>query len=503
MKQVNIILNEEASGKKVDERLFGSFVEHMGRVVYDGIYDPEHKESNEKGFRKDVMELSKDLGLSVIRYPGGNFVSGYNWEDGVGPKEERPTRLDLAWQATETNEFGTNEFMDWLKTINAEAMMAVNLGTRGVSAARDLIEYCNHPSGTYWSDLRKKHGYSEPHNIKLWCLGNEMDGPWQLGAKTATEYGRLAEETAKAMKLVDPSIELVVCGSSLSNMPTYPEWDLTVLDHTFDHVDYLALHQYYIKEDYISTAEYLANSIDFDRYIHTAIATIDYIKAKKRSNKTINISMDEWNVINHRTLRPLKVDNWPKVGVRGETIYTLENSLLVGSMLITMLKYADRVKIACQSLLANVSGFIMTEENGGIAWRQAAYYPMQHTAVFGKGEVLPIEVDSPTYTTERFEQVPYIDCVLVNNEETNTCTIFAVNKSEQEDFKLTSNLNRFKDYEIIEHVVLEHEDKDAVNVAEYPDNVSPHSNGDAKLNENVLQATLPKMSWNVIRFKKI
>ena len=173
-----------------DRRLFGSFVEHMGRCVYGGIYEPGHPSADSRGLRRDVLELTRELGVSVVRYPGGNFVSGYRWEDGVGPVGDRPRRLDLAWKTIETNAFGLDEFMTWAAEAGVEPMMAVNLGTRGRPGGLDLLEYANHPGGTELSDLRRKHGAEDPYGVRLWCLGNEMDGPWQVGHKTADEYGR-------------------------------------------------------------------------------------------------------------------------------------------------------------------------------------------------------------------------------------------------------------------------------------------------------------------------
>jgi len=291
MKKAKLIFDKEMKVSEVDKRIFGSFIEHLGRAVYGGIYEPGHPQADEKGFRKDVLELVKELQVPIVRYPGGNFVSGYNWEDGVGPVESRPKRLELAWGTIEPNYVGTNEFADWAKRAGAEVMMAVNLGTRGIDAARNLVEYCNHPEGSYYSELRKSHGYKEPHKIKVWCLGNEMDGPWQIGHKTADEYGRLALETAKVMKWVDNSIELVVCGSSSRYMKTFAEWEATVLDHTYDHVDYISLHTYYGNRDN-NLPNFLARSLDMDMFIKSVIATCDYVKAKKRSKKTINLSFD-------------------------------------------------------------------------------------------------------------------------------------------------------------------------------------------------------------------
>ena len=294
-RRAKMVLDKEFQIAPIDKRIYGSFIEHLGRAVYEGIYQPGHPAADENGFRKDVVELVKELDVPIIRYPGGNFVSNFYWEDSVGPVEERPHRLELAWRSLEKNEIGLNEFSKWAKQVNSEVMMAVNLGTRGISDACNLLEYCNHPSGTKYSDLRRKHGVKEPHNIKVWCLGNEMDGPWQIGHKTMEEYGRLAEETAKAMRLIDPTIELVSCGSSNREMPTFPDWEAVTLSHTYDYVDYISMHQYYGNRDNDSN-DFLAQSDDMDDFIRTIIATCDYVKAKKRSKKTMNLSFDEWNV---------------------------------------------------------------------------------------------------------------------------------------------------------------------------------------------------------------
>ncbi|MCL1829959.1 MAG: alpha-N-arabinofuranosidase, partial [Oscillospiraceae bacterium] len=278
---------------KIDNRLYGSFVEHLGRCVYGGIYEPGHPTSDENGFRGDVAAVTAELGIQTVRYPGGNFVSGYRWEDGIGPRSERPTRLDIAWRTTEDNSFGLNEFVSWCKTVNADPMMAINLGTRGVEAALDLLEYCNHPSGSRLSDLRISHGFKKPHNIKMWCLGNEMDGPWQMGAKTATEYGRAAAEAAKVMKWTDRSIELVVCGSSHRHMRTFGAWETEVLEHTYNDVDYISLHNYY-ENRADDTPSFLSKNIEMDDFIKTVVSACDYVKGKKRSRKTIHLSFDEW-----------------------------------------------------------------------------------------------------------------------------------------------------------------------------------------------------------------
>ena len=361
-----VILEKDYRISEIDDRLYGAFVEHLGRAIYGGVYEPGHPTADSDCFREDVAELVRELNVPIVRYPGGNFVSGYNWEDGVGPREKRPRRLELAWRTVETNEVGVNEFAQWAKKVNTEVMMAINLGSRGIDAARNLVEYCNHPSGSYYSDLRRSHGFEEPHKFKVWCLGNEMDGPWQIGAKTAYEYGRTALEAAKVMRWVDPSLELVICGSSGSGMPTFAEWEATVLDLTYEHVDYLSLHTYYGNRD-DDTPNFLARSLDMDRFIHSVIAICDYIKAKKRSKKTINLSFDEWNVWYHSNEADRWIDPWSIAPPQLEDIYTMEDALLVGSMLMSLMRRADRVKIGCLAQLINVIAPIMTEKR---AWRR-------------------------------------------------------------------------------------------------------------------------------------
>ncbi|MDN4617131.1 alpha-N-arabinofuranosidase [Paenibacillus sp. PsM32] len=484
---------------EIDKRIYGSFIEHLGRAVYGGIYDPSHASADESGFRNDVKQLIQELQVPIIRYPGGNFVSGYNWEDGVGPVASRPKRLELAWKTVEPNEVGTNEFMKWAKEAGSEVMMAVNLGTRGIDAARNLIEYCNHPGNSYYSDLRKQHGASDPYNIKTWCLGNEMDGPWQIGHKTADEYGRLALETAKAMRQVDSSIELVACGSSNTGMPTFPEWEATTLDHTYEAVDYISLHQYYGNPTN-NTADYLARSMDMDHFIHTVISTCDYIKAKKRSKKTMNLSFDEWNVWYHSNEADSKMDPWSIAPPQLEDVYNFEDALLVGSMLLTFLRHADRVKMACLAQLVNVIAPIMTED-GGRVWKQTIFYPYMHTSTFGRGVSLKPVVDSPKYDASDYTDVPYLDSAVVYDEENEYLTIFALNRHLSESLDLNCDVRSFEGYQIEEHIVLENDDLKAVNTAD-EEKVAPHRGGQSQLDDGMLTARLAKASWNVIRLRK-
>lgn len=500
LQKAKMTLEQELRIGEVDERLFGSFVEHLGRAVYGGIYEPGHPAADAQGFREDVMELVRELRVPLIRYPGGNFVSGYRWEDGVGPAGDRPARLELAWRSIESNRVGTNEFVDWSKQVGAEVMMAVNLGTRGIDAARNLLEYCNHPGGTYWSDLRRQHGYADPHGIKIWCLGNEMDGPWQIGQKTAAEYGRLAAETAKAMKWVDPQIELVACGSSFRAMPTYAEWEATVLDLAYDQVDYLSLHTYYGNLDN-DTPNYLARSLDMDSFIQEVVAICDYVKAKKRSKKAIHLSFDEWNVWFHSNEADGRNAPWQTAPSLLEDVYTFEDALLVGCMLITLLRHADRVKIACLAQLVNAIAPIMTE-TGGAAWRQTIFYPFMHVSNFGRGIALKPILSSPRYDSKDFTDVPYLEAAAVHHAEREELTIFAVNKRLEDDLLLESQVRSFEGYEVIEHLVMTHEDPKARNTSADPFAVVPRRGGDAGCDGGILTARLPKLSWNVIRLRR-
>ena len=481
----------------IDKRIYGSFIEHLGRAVYGGIYEPGHPSADENGFRTDVIELVKKLNVPLVRYPGGNFVSGYNWEDGVGPVDLRPKRLDLAWGTTEPNTFGTNEFMQWCKKANAECMMAVNLGTRGADAARNLVEYCNHKGGSAWSDLRISHGVKEPHNIKLWCLGNEMDGRWQMGAKTATEYGRLALEASKMMKWTDDRIETVLCGSSSRNSPTFGSWEAESLDIAYDSIDYVSLHQYY-ENRADDTPSFLAKTLELDEFIYSVICICDYVKAKKRSKKTINLSFDEWNVWYHSDNAPY--ERWSFSPPRLEDIYNFEDALLIGSMLITLLRHCDRIKIACLAQLVNVIAPIFTQTGGGI-FEQTIFYPFMHLSNYGRGAALLPLIDCPKYDCREFTDVPYLEAIATHDEENGEMAIFCVNKSLDEAAVLDVNLMDFAGYQPVEFISMDGYDKRAENYFNAV-KVVPHNNELPMLDGTTLTAELKPFSWNVIRLKK-
>jgi len=495
MKKAKMIVSKVFKFTKISELLFSSFIEHMGNVVYGGIYEPEHLKSDENGFRKDVLEIAQQLNLTAIRYPGGNFVSSYKWEDSVGPKKTRPLRLDLAWHGIEPNAFGLNEFMLWTKKLGVDPIMAINLGTRGVDAARNLIEYCNFPQGSYFSELRRSHGFKEPHKIKIWCLGNELDGKWQIGQKSANEYGLLAREAAKAMKLIDPEIKLVAVGSSMRSLSSFAQWDKTVLMNTYNYIDYISLHSYIMKKD-DDTSTYLAKSLDMDKQIKEIIATCDYVKARKRSNKIIYLSFDEWNVA--------KLDNdnyipWKTGCPIDRILFSMEDALVFGSMLLTLLKNSDRVKIACQALLVNTQPLIVAQE-GGNAWRNTIFYPFLHVSKFGRGEVLINLLNSPKYTNKEYGDVPIIDSVAVFNEEKKEINIFAINRST-EDVLLEIDIKDFKKIHLKEHILLRHENINATNTSEKPLNVFPKKCDYTKIEDNFTECLIKGYSWNVIRFE--
>ena len=500
MKKASLILDKDFAIGQVDPRMYGSFIEHLGRAVYGGIYEPGHPTADENGFRRDVIEKVRELNIPIVRYPGGNFVSGFNWEDSIGPRGERPRRLDLAWGTTETNEVGLHEFVEWARKANTQVMYAVNLGTRGPDAARNVVEYANHRGGSYWSDLRAKNGAKEPFNIKLWCLGNEMDGPWQMGHKTAYEYGRAANEAAKLMKWVDPSIEVVACGSAAHDMPTYGAWEYEMLNECYENVDYVSLHRYYGNPPG-DTPGFLARSMDLDAFIKEVVAICDAVGGRKHAKKKLNLSFDEWNVwyhSNEQDKEVMKADKWGRALPLLEDVYNFEDALLAGAILITFLKNADRVKVACLAQLVNVIAPIMTRNGGGV-WAQTIFYPMMLASTYGRGTALRPLVSSPVYDCKDFEGVPLVDAAATLGED-GSLTVFAINRGMDEDIELSMDLRAFGSLKAAEHIVLHHDDVKAVNTEANPDNVKPAPGAPAAVDGGRASVILPALSWNVLKF---
>ncbi|HWU47016.1 MAG TPA: alpha-N-arabinofuranosidase [Humibacter sp.] len=484
----------------VNPRLFGSFVEHLGRCVYDGLYEPGHPSADAEGFRTDVIDLVKELGVSTIRYPGGNFVSGFRWEDSVGPREDRPRRLDLAWHSTETNEIGLHEFSSWLEKIESELMLAVNLGTRSTLEALDLLDYTNIASGSTLSDRRISNGRTDAFGVKMWCLGNEMDGPWQLGHRSADDYGKLAAQTAKAMRQLDPSVELVVCGSSSAHMPTFGEWERVVLTHTYDDVDYISCHAYY-EEKNGDLASFLASAVDMDHFIESVVATADHVKAVKGSDKTINISFDEWNVWYierfHGVDKIEGIDNWPVAPRLLEDAYSVADAVVFGNLLISLLKHADRVTSASLAQLVNVIAPIMTEP-GGAAWRQTTFFPFALTSRLAKGSALDVRLTGDTHQTEVYGEVNTVDAVATHDETTGRTSVFLVNRSQTEDAAITIDLAALGGVSVIEAQTLTDSDVNAKNTLEDTERVGLAANTTAVASNGSVTITLPPVSWTAL-----
>lgn len=499
MQTVHVALNPRLQVSPVSKHLFGSFVEHLGRSVYTGIFEPTHETADAAGMRTDVIELVKELGVTVVRYPGGNFVSGYRWEDGVGPVESRPTRLDLAWHSTEPNTFGLDEYMRWAESAGVETIMAVNLGTRGIAEALDILEYCNVRGGTTLSDARRSNGSDSPYGITLWCLGNEMDGPWQVGARSAQEYGTLASRTAKAMRMLDTDLKLVVCGSSGSQMPTFGSWERTVLEETYDDVDYISAHAYYAETDG-DLGSFLASAVNMDYFIDSVVAICDEIGAKKNSDKKILISFDEWNVWyqDRAPSVPPSGDDWPVGPALLEDRYNVADAVVVGSLLISLLRHADRVQVACLAQLVNAIAPIVTVP-GGPAWRQTIFHPFALTARYARGVVLQTPVVGPCYATNEYGDVALVDAVATYDAGTGEVAVFLVNRSQDEPTRLELDLgDSLRRARVIEAVQYSSDDPYWTATADDADRVMPEAFAPT-VTDGRLSADLPPVSWVMIR----
>lgn len=501
-KRAKIYLDRQFQIGEVDKRIYSSMIEHMERVVYGGIYEPDHPQADENGFRQDVMDLVKEMKIPMVRYPGGNFLSGYNWEDGIGPVEKRPVRLDLAWIGEEPNLIGTDEYLKWAEKTGTEVNMAVNLGTRGADAARNLVEYCNYPKGTYWSDLRRKNGSEEPYKIKTWCLGNEMDGTWQICHKTPEEYGRLAVESGRLMKKVDKDIELVLCGSSNTSISTFPSWDMKVLEEAYDVADYISLHNYFSVVD--NTMEnFLAGNLELERQIETITAVCDAVKAKVRSDKTINLSFDEWGIWNREETanRAKWKFDWSDKNAVSEGSYSFPDALLTGGILISFINHCDRVKIACQAQLVNHLSLFNCVK-GGPVWKQTIFYPFLYTSLYGRGTALKPVTESPYYSSRDFDKVPVLEIAAVEDTKGETLTLFLLNRDMNDGLVTDIVLRGFQDMEELEHIVYCCQDLEVVNTANEPDKVVPCKKAPGSFDNGIYRTELERCSWHMIRFQR-
>lgn len=415
---------------EVNPNIYGNFVEHLGRCVYGGIYDEGSPLSDSDGFRQDVMEAVKGLNVSLIRYPGGNFVSNYHWKDGIGQKNDRPPRMELAWARLETNQFGTDEFMKYCKEVGSEPYISVNMGTGTIEEAQQWVEYCNVKEGPYYAELRKKYGHPEPYNVKYWSLGNEMDGYWQMGHLNAEDYSKKAREAAKLMKLTSPEIKLVAAGSSNYRPGADPnEWNSTILRELGNVIDYIALHMYVGNPDN-NYYNYLAtpNVLEERTQIVKGMILREMSVAERKSPDPIYIAWDEYNTWYRARTDKAMVGNHAL-----EEHYNLEDALVIAGFLNAFVRNADIVKIANMAQLVNVIAPIFTNETD--MYKQTIYYPLALFANNVFGTSLDLVVTCKTYNTEEFaiglsesttkqSNVPYLDVsATYNNGEVMLCVV--------------------------------------------------------------------------------
>ena len=496
-----IYIDSRRTISPIDPNLFGSFLEHLGRAIYEGIYDPKSSLSDANGFRKDVIDEVRQLGVPIIRYPGGNFVSGYNWLDGVGPRKDRPRTLDKAWNTIETNQFGTDEFMAWCKLVGAKPLMGLNLGTGTPEKAAALVEYCNVEKGTKWSDLRRSHGIEQPYKVEHWCLGNEMDGPWQIGHMTATEYGMKAQDAARQMHYVDPSLKLIACGSSHNRMPTYLEWDREVLEQCYEHVDGLSLHRYFgnTQEDTGGdSTKFLAMNLSMEQQIKESLAVCDLVRGHKRSPKKLWLSFDEWNVWYRARSGDAVNGHEQEAPHLLEEVYNLEDALLVGGILNTLVRNADRVKIACLAQLINVIAPIMTNAKGSL--RQTIFYPYSFALQFARGNVLSLVVESPTYEVSELGQVPYLDAAGTMNPQDGKVSVFVLNRDLNKARTIEINWQDKAPSQILTSTTLTGNDLKAFNSFDAPKKVTPQNIDKPSTTSGRTRFEVPARSYTVIQW---
>ena len=426
--QANVHLDIQHHVGPIDRRVFGGFLEHLGRSVYQGMYDPGNPLSDENGFRQDVLEALRPLSMPVVRYPGGNFVSCYDWKDGIGPRESRRARPDYAWRSVESNQFGTDEFMVWAKQLGTDPMLAVNLGTAGTAEAAHLLEYCNLQTGTYWADQRAKNGHADPYHVRLWCRGNEMDGPWQAGHVPAAVYAQRAEQAAVIMRGLDPTIETIACGSSGKELPTYLEWDRTVLEACWTSVDYISAHRY--SENYRDdSAWFLAEGIEIDRVIDDYAGLLAYVRGVKKSKKRVYLSFDEWNVWYRARAGDHADGHWAEAPHLLEEVYNLEDAIVCAQYLSSFIRHADVVKIACIAQIVNVIAPLLTRPDGVL--KQSIYYPFKLFSQYAIGQALTPVVDCPTYRAGDRGEVPVLDASASYDQESGTVSLFLINRDQQ------------------------------------------------------------------------
>jgi len=514
----------------ISPRLFGAFLEPIGSMVNGSMYNPKHPTADDKGFRRDFIDALKGTGLPAVRLPGGNFVSGWDWKDSIGPMEKRKAHLDLAWYQYIPNDVGHDEYLQWAERVGFEPMYTINLGTGNINDAVSIIEYSNHEGGTYWSDLRKEYGHEKPYGVKVWYLGNEMDGAWQIGSweKNPRGYGVTAREVSKAMKWVDPKIETVACVSCTQFLPTYPQWDLEVLQECYETVDYISLHHYH-SAPMGDLGALLGGSAMFEDYIRTEIALCDFVQTKLRIPKQMMLSFDEYASM----MRPVSELHYGRAGnlhllrFNPETTYVhhdpddwstlrmhgrgpeILNAITSASTMLIFMRHADRIKIGCMT--GGLGALAAT--NREHVWRSAAHYPLAQLIKYAHGVSLMPSVDCdtydiPGYATNDFHQydthegVQYIESAAAYDEANGELSVFVINRNWEQDTTLELNIRGFEGYDFVEQIQLYTDDIDAANSYEDPKVIVPSISSAAKFEDGKVSTVAKKLSWNVFRFKK-
>lgn len=530
MSKSRITVHPEFKIGQISNRLFSAFLEPIGNMVNGFMYNPKHPSADEQGFRTDVINMLKSSNLPACRLPGGNFVSAWQWKDSIGPKENRKKHLDPAWYQYIPNDVGHDEYLQWAEKIGTSPIYTLNFGTGNLQDAMDCVEYTNHPGGTYWSDLRIKNGHKKPYGVKTWCLGNEMDGHWQLGSweKNPEGYGTLCHEASKALKWIDSTIETVACASSASFMDHYPEWEAKVMDKCYDTVDYLALHHYHSAKpgDVLSL---LGGSLYYEDFINTEVAMLDYIQAKHRSPKKVNISFDEYGAF-YRPFSPLNPGYGPYNMARShykfdpERQYVLHDPdnmpdrvfpggdmlhlLSMASIQLALLRHADRVKIGC---MTNGLGALCASSHDNV-WNCASRYAYMQLLEYANGTSMQVSVDCPTFDMPGYaiddtsqytgkNNVNYLDTACAWNKEKNTLSVFVINRNPEEEYPLDLDIRGFEGYTKVTHK--EMYDKDLEKKSEYgQDWAEPFDNKNIVLEKGIATTKIKPLSWNIIIFTK-
>lgn len=530
--KAQVVIDIDYKIGKVEKYIFGAFLEPIGSWVYGGIYNPKHPSADEKGFRKDILDEVKKFGLPAVRLPGGNWVSGWEWENSIGPIENRKVQLDLAWFQIEPNTVGLDEYLEWTEKANAEPMMTINLGTGDLKDAMHLVEYCRHEGGTYWSELRKKYGHIKPYAIKIWYLGNEMDGHWQIGSweKNPVGYGILAHEVSKIIKWIDNKAKTVMSGVS-DYSKHFPEWLFKALEQCYEMVDYVSVHYYHIVPEG-DIKNYLNASSVIEEHLKTITSICDYIQAKIGTPKEMYISFDEYGInfskqqeitygrrgwkdaskvfLQFKPRENVFVKNEPDRFLRFRPVtFQMLEALGISSILLTLIRHADRVKIACMTGgLGRAIAF-----DGEHVWRNALYYPYyQLNKLASEGiSILPV-VNGPTFNTEQFalndfnqchsfENVQAIEAAAVYHEEKKELDVFVINRDIERAIKVTLDIRGIKEVKIIECTEMYTDDLNLGNSFDNPNLIVPKINKKVSKNGTRINIVTNKLSWNVIRLE--